>query len=86
MNPLFGVVLEVSWLMVHLAPLCPPSWSNERAPHPPTLAFQRRSRQCEHNRFLRVMVKTRFLRLMVVTLSGAVLEAYFLQKKLAFCD
>ena len=30
--------------------------------------------------------KTRFLRLMVVTLSGAVLDAYFLRKKLAFCD
>ena len=36
--------------------------------------------------FLRAMVKTRFLRLMVVTLAGAVLEADFLQKKLAFCD
>ena len=36
--------------------------------------------------FLRAVVKTNLLRLMFVTLSGAVLEAYFLQKKLAFCN
>ena len=46
-----------------------------------SLALQRRSRRCEHNRFLRAMVKTRFLRLMVVTLSGAVLEVYFLRPR-----
>ena len=61
------------------------------APPPPrvmlcSLALLRLSRRCEHNRFLRVMVTTHFLRLMVVTLSGAVLDAHFLQKELAFCD
>ena len=35
MNPLFGVVLEVSWLMVHLAPLRPPLVQRARPP-PPT--------------------------------------------------
>ena len=35
MNPLFGVVLEVSWFMVHLTPF-PPGPTSAPPPHPTT--------------------------------------------------